>query len=74
MNLNYSDGENNIELLDNLLKDWKMPVFNSVISYYNMENVDNKCSSFFHDDIKDVETYVEKYVDFLINNEIFNVF
>jgi hypothetical protein len=68
MNLNYCDDKTNIELLDNLLKDWKMPIFNSVINYYNMENIDNNCYSLYHDDIKDIETYVNKYVDFLINN------
>jgi len=66
LNLIYPDEKNDIEILDNILKDWKMPIFNSVIKYYNMKNVDNNCSSFYHDDIKNEETYINKYIDFLL--------
>lgn len=66
LNLKYTYNDLNITQLDKILKDWKMPIFNSVIKYYDMKNVDNDCSSFFHNDIKDVNTYIAKYVDFLI--------
>jgi len=66
MNLNYPNEKENIILLENLLADWKMPIFNSVINYYNMTNIDNNCLSLWHTDITNFETYVIKYITFLI--------
>ena len=65
LNLYYPNEPENIKYLDNCLKDWKMPIFNSVIEYYKLENIDNNCSSWFHTDIYDIETYITKYIDFL---------
>ena len=66
LNLELPNEMENIKILDNLLKDWKMPIFLSVVEYYNMKNVDNECSSFYHDDIYDIKTYIYKYIDFLL--------
>lgn len=38
----------------------------SVVEHYNIDNIDNECSSFFHNDIIDVKTYISKYLDFLL--------
>jgi hypothetical protein len=65
MGVNYPNENENIIFLDNCLKDWKMPIFKSISNYYNMNNVDNQCSSFYHADIFDEISYVKKYVSFL---------
>jgi hypothetical protein len=67
LGLNYpKNEEENILVLDTFLRDWKMPIFKSVCKYYNIENIDNNCSSFYHDDIFDDISYIKKYVKFIL--------
>jgi hypothetical protein len=67
LNLNYPNESENIKILDNCLNDWKIPIFNSVIKYYEIDNIDNECSSKYHHDIYDINTYINKYIEFLLN-------
>lgn len=66
INIPYISNDNDICTLDNLLRDWKMPIFNSVVKYYNMENIDNNCNSWFHETITDLDTYISEYIKFFI--------
>jgi hypothetical protein len=68
MELNYPqfDEIENIHILDELLNHWKMPILKQISNYYNMTDVDNKCSSKYHVDIFDEKTYISKYVSFLL--------
>lgn len=65
LELNYPNEKENIVILDKALKDWKMPIFRSICTKYNIENIDNECSSIWHDDIFDEISYIHKYVKFL---------
>jgi hypothetical protein len=70
MNLLYPEPtDDTIETLDNMLKDWKMPIFKSTYNYYNMKNIDNNCSSIYHSDINDEKSYITKYIHFLYSSE-----
>ena len=66
LGFNYPNEEENILFLDTSLKDWKMPIFKSVCNYYNITNIDNECSSIWHDDIFDDLSYIKKYLMFII--------
>lgn len=66
LNLHYPIENENIQMLDKCLRDWKMPIFNSVTNYYKIDNIDNECCSMYHDDIYDKYSYINKYVDFLL--------
>lgn len=66
LNLHYPSENENIQILDGCLRDWKMPIFNSVMNYYKIDNIDNECCSMYHDDIFDKYSYINKYVDFLL--------
>lgn len=62
MQLYYDPFDNkNIKVLENSLKDWEMPIFPCVKKYYNI-NFEDTCSSWYHKDIKDTKTYLEKYI------------
>jgi hypothetical protein len=64
LNLIYNENDNlkNINELDNFLKDWVIPIFPSVKKYYNMQ-FDDRCSSWFHDDISNSKNYITKYLN-----------
>ena len=68
MNLIYIDNLENINLLDNMLNDWKMPIFDSIIKYYDMVNIDNNCSSWYNKSITNIDTYISEYIDFCLKN------
>lgn len=65
LGLTYPDENGAILFLETTLKDWKMPIFRAICTKYNIENIDNECSSVWHDDIFDEISYVHKYVKFL---------
>tara|TARA_B100000767_G_scaffold125194_1_gene119329 strand:- start:8430 stop:8675 length:246 start_codon:yes stop_codon:yes gene_type:complete len=62
LELNYPNEKENIVILDKILNDWVMPIFKSICNKYN---IDNKCSSIWHDAIIDETTYIQCYVKFL---------
>ena len=65
LELNYPNEKENIVILDKGLNDWVMPIFKSICNKYNIENIDNNCSSTWHDDIIDELSYITKYVQYL---------
>ena len=67
LGLIYPNNEENVILLDGALKDWKMPILKSIYNYYNITQIDNNCSSWYHADIFDETSYITKYVKFIIN-------
>lgn len=64
LNLSYNEEESqrNINELENMLKDWEMPIFPSVKQYYNLQ-FDETCCSRFHPDINDARSYITKYIN-----------
>jgi hypothetical protein len=60
LNLEYN--ENNSNELENMLKDWELPIFPCVKKYYNMQ-FDSNCSSWYHPDIRDTKSYIAKYLN-----------
>jgi len=70
LELDYIENEENINILNNMLSDWVMPIFPCVSNYYNFK-FDIKCSSWYHKNIVDYDTYLETYIEHLYNKTIF---
>jgi hypothetical protein len=64
LDLSYDETEENINLL-NGLSDWVMPIFPCVSKYYKFK-FDTKCSSLYHKNIIDYNTYLETYIKHLL--------
>jgi len=62
LNLYYDDSLENINVLNNCLNDWVMPIFPSVKKYYNI-TFEDICSSWYHTEIIDTKTYISKYLN-----------
>jgi hypothetical protein len=67
LELHYNETEENINILNNGLSDWVMPIFPCVSNYHNFK-FDIKCSSWYHKNIIDYDTYLETYIEHLYNN------
>ena len=52
----------NIDLLDNCLNDFVMPILPCVKKYYNLNFVD-ECSSWYNSNIKDTKTFIYHYIN-----------
>ena len=66
LQLNYVNESNNIDFLDKSLKDWKMPIFNSIIKYYDLIDIDNKSYCNVDNTIVNIDTYIKNYIHFLL--------
>jgi hypothetical protein len=68
LELHYYDNEENINVLNNSLSDWVMPIFPCVSMYYNFEFDSNKCSSWYNKNINNFDSYLTEYLLFIKNN------
>lgn len=62
LGLEYFETKENMVILENKLSDWVMPIFPCVSKYYNFEFDTNKCSSWYHKNIVDSNTYLKEYL------------
>jgi hypothetical protein len=62
------DNKETIDILDNSLSDWVMPIFPCVAEYYNFEFDINICSSWYNKNIVDFKTYLKEYLQLLTLN------
>lgn len=62
LKLNYYENEENYIVLDKGLSDWVMPIFPCIKKYYNLEFDTNICSSWYHEKIIDIPSYIEEYL------------
>ena len=67
LQLDYIENEENINILDNMLSDWVMPIFPCVSNYYKFK-FDTNCSSWYDKTIVDYDTYLETYIKHLLVN------
>jgi len=63
LNLTYNPTNEDLFMLENLLNDWVMPILPCVEKYFNFSFDCNKCSSWYHKDITDRNSYIKKYLD-----------
>ena len=63
LELKYFENEENINILNNCLSDWVMPIFPCVTKYYNFEFDTYKCSSWYNKNIVDSTTYIDEYLE-----------
>lgn len=68
LGLEYFENDENIKMLNNCLSDWVMPIFPCVTKYYGFEFDTNKCSSWYHKNIVDSNTYLNEYISFIVDN------
>lgn len=64
LNLEYFDSINE---LDKSLNDWVMPILPCVKKYYNID-FDDKCSSWYNNNIIDTKTFIKYYIEDLYFN------
>jgi len=65
LHLSYDDSKENIDILNNTLSDWVMPIFPCVSKYYKFKFDTTICSSRYHKNIIDYNTYLETYIHYL---------
>jgi hypothetical protein len=65
LGLEYFENEGNMNILNNCLSDWVMPIFPCVTKYYKFEFDTYKCSSWYNKNIVDSTTYMNEYIEHL---------
>jgi hypothetical protein len=65
LGLEYIENEENINVLNHHLSDWVMPIFPCVSKYYKFK-FNTNCSSWYHKNISDYNTYLETYIEHFI--------
>lgn len=66
LNLPY-DETANLLFFTNTMNDWVMPIFSCVQTHLKLQFDCNHCSSWFHKDINNKQTYLQVYLKCLIN-------
>jgi len=67
LNLQYNPTKDDIDYFENSLSDWVMPIFPCVKKYHALNYDCDNCSSWYHKEITDIKSYINKYVLFLYN-------